>query len=114
MFSSSKKSHLSHHVQPRIHHEFTTKTPPKNTRFSRTPIKKRPRNQQNWPGGRFRIFSKNSVILITADSNIPAHNTDMDSSQAEVVEDSAAASAAVAVVAAPPPQADSIPPEIPS
>jgi hypothetical protein len=42
MFFLPEEQPSSHHVPPRIHHEFTTKTPRKNTRFSRTPYQKTP------------------------------------------------------------------------
>jgi hypothetical protein len=41
-FSAPEKSHLFTRKPPATHHEVTTETPQKNTRFSRTPIKKRP------------------------------------------------------------------------
>jgi hypothetical protein len=56
IFSSSKNSHLSHHVPPHIHHEFTTKIPPKNTRFSRTPSKNARETSKNWSRRALQIF----------------------------------------------------------
>ncbi len=41
-FSACEIDHSTSHDYHAIHHDFTTKTPRKNTHFSVTPLKKRP------------------------------------------------------------------------
>jgi len=41
-FLDAKKHPSTHHDLPRIHHNFTTKTPQQKHHFSKNPLKKRP------------------------------------------------------------------------
>jgi len=42
MFLDAEKRPSTHHELPAIHHNFTTKTPQRNTVFSQNPLQKRP------------------------------------------------------------------------
>jgi hypothetical protein len=94
-----QKHTIFHHKPPSSNHEFTTKTPHKNTSFSRTPSKNARKTVKNRPRGRLKFFLHKSSE-ITADSNNPAHSTGRRNTAkgvaADIHTDSAAATAAVA------------------
>jgi hypothetical protein len=59
-FSVSDNRHLFPDEPPGTHHEFTTKTPRKNTRFSRTPIKNAAKPKETGSTGASDFFPKPS------------------------------------------------------
>jgi hypothetical protein len=59
MFFAHKISHETHHQSPRIHHEFTTKTPRKNTQIAATPLKKACKNAKKAPAIAGTFFLQN-------------------------------------------------------
>jgi hypothetical protein len=47
VFLAAEKPPQIHHVSPRIHHDFTIKTPSQNTHFSPNPLQKRPQIRES-------------------------------------------------------------------
>jgi hypothetical protein len=56
-FPNLKITRLNHHASHAIHHIFTTKTPPQNEHFSKTPLKNRPQTSVSRPNHHASIFS---------------------------------------------------------
>ena len=60
-FSAPKNNHPTHHVYHANHHNFTTKTPPRNTTFSKTTLKNTSKDALARPATTPRIFSENQA-----------------------------------------------------
>jgi hypothetical protein len=58
-FSAPKNNHPTHHVSPRIHHNFTTNYQHENAAFSKTTLKNASKAADFAPAATLRIFSEN-------------------------------------------------------